>query len=96
MRSKIVRICEVKCFVQSTCHISTCELQQDEFENYSIKVISDPNGIFEDFEIDIEKSNNLGESIFYFEKECLNRFTCFGEFSLEFIKAEHGDEIKFK
>lgn len=96
MHDKKIHTCEVISHIQSTQDKSICELYSNQNKGYFVKVISDSSSLFEEFEFQAEKTINQLDVINQFEKECLNRFTCFGEFSLEFIKAEHGDEIVFK
>lgn len=96
MTNKKIRTCEVISHIQSTQYRSICELYSNQNKGYSVKVISDSISLFEEFTFQAEKTKNQLDVINQFEKECLNRFTCFGEFSLEFIKAEHGEEIIFK
>lgn len=91
MNSEVIRVCKV----QSDSRFSICELHKNKSGNYFIAVLDDPEGLFVDFEIGATKNIEEDDVIQSFDKECFNRFTCYGEFTTEFLRTEHGEEIKF-
>ena len=90
MKSEVIRVCQV----QSDSRFSICELHKNELNELFVKVIDDPEDLFVDFEMETNIIDVKG-AIQSFDRECLNRFTCYGEFTTEFLRTEHGEEIRF-
>lgn len=91
MKSKIQRVCEVN----HGSYFSICELHHDELNNYFVNVKLDPENLFVDFNIENTKKMEKERVIKNFEEECLNRFTCYGEFTVDYIKEENQEVIRF-
>jgi hypothetical protein len=88
----IIRTCRIEKSLMSTKGISEIVLYFNEFKDYKVAVISDDNGLFEDFDFDSKIEKDI--VIEFFEEECMNRFTCFNEFTLDEIQ-EQGERIEF-
>ena len=78
----------------STKGISEIVLYFNEFKDYKVSVILDDNELFEDFDFDFDSKIEKDIVIEFFEEECMNRFTCFNEFTLDEIQ-EQGERIEF-
>ncbi len=87
----IIRTCRIEKSLMSTKGISEIVLYFNEFKDYKVAVISDDNGLFEDFDFDSKIEKDI--VIEFFEEECMNRFTCFNEFTLDEIQ-EQGERIE--
>lgn len=91
MKTKTYRTCRVTKWGEE---YSNCELRF-ETNKYILIILKDSENLFVDFNLEID-SNELPEiAINRFENECINRFTCQGEFSMEQIKENSGEEISF-
>lgn len=55
--------------------------------------MEDYDDLFVDFNLKIVNNKSPEIAIKYFEDECLNRFTCCGDFSLAEVKDNSGEEI---
>ena len=75
-------------------NISEIILHHDEANGYWIDVITDSEGLFEDLDIEFESNVGNDVAIKIFEEECINRFTCYNEFSIDEI-LEQGESILF-
>jgi hypothetical protein len=62
---------------------------------YVVIVLVDSDDLFVDFNLEIDNNELSNAAINYFENECLNRFTCYGDFTLEEVKEKSGEEISF-
>lgn len=91
MPDKIYRRCEIKKYGEP---YSSCNLEYIN-NNYVVVVLEDREDIFVDFNIEIDHNKPSEIAIQHFESECLNRFTCHGDFSTEHIKENSGEEISF-
>jgi len=91
MTDKIYRRCEIKKFGEPYC---SCSLEYAN-KNYAVVVLEDSEDIFIDFNLEVDNTTSPEIAIELFESECLNRFTCYGEFSLDYIKEDSGEEISF-
>jgi len=91
MESKKLRVCEVN----HGSHFSICELRYDDINKYFIRITEDPEGLFADFNITIKQTVSEKDVIKRFQLQCLNRFTCNGEFTLEFIEENNQEFIRF-
>ena len=87
------------------CEIDSCgqfvwtsarELHITKSGSYKIKVVSDPEALFEYEDIQPKdfEGLNKAEVIEKFKKSCLNIYTCEGAFSVEDLKKE-GNDIRF-
>lgn len=91
MTDKIYRTCEIKKFGEP---YARCCLEYVN-NNYVVVVLEDYEDIFVDFNLEIN-NNKLPEIIIkHFENECLQRFTCSGDFSIEQVKENSDEEISF-
>jgi len=90
----IIRTCRIEKSVMSTKGISEIVLYFNEFKDYKVSVILDDNELFEDFDFDFDSKIEKDIVIEFFEEECMNRFTCFNEFTLDEIQ-EQGERIEF-
>tara|TARA_B110000902_G_scaffold120824_1_gene141617 strand:- start:2245 stop:2511 length:267 start_codon:yes stop_codon:yes gene_type:complete len=87
MEVEEIRTCEIKNLNLGT--TSVCKLLRNQSGKFSIQVVDDPEGLFTDF-VSIISKNHISA----FEKECIQRFTCRGLFSLLELKQE-GEIIYF-
>ena len=87
------------------CEIDNCgqfvwtsvrELHITKKGNYKVKVLSDPNSLFEWKDIRGKDFEGLSQSeaIIKFKNACLAIYTCEGEFSVEGLKKD-GNDIRF-
>jgi hypothetical protein len=91
MKAIIYRTCEVNKWGEN---YSICELQYVN-NKYVVIILEDSDNLFVDFNLEIDNNESSDIVIKYFEDECLNRFTCYGDFSLEEVKENSGEEILF-
>ncbi len=91
MESKFYRTCQVTKWGDE---YAICELHY-KTNKYNVVVLNDSEDLFVDFDLEIYNHELPQVVIKYFEDECINRFTCYGEFSIEQIKANSGEEISF-
>ena len=94
IESNIIRMCRITKSVMSTTYSSEIVLYLNDSKDYAVSIISDNDGLFEDMKIDFESNIGKDEAISIFEEECMNRITCFNEFSLVEI-FEQGERIEF-
>jgi hypothetical protein len=87
----IVRTCTIKKY-DDECSI--CELHRVK-NNYNVKLIFDHDNLFVDFKLALNENEAPEIAIKIFEEECLNRFTCYGEFTIEEAKEHSGEVISF-
>ncbi len=90
----IIRTCRIEKSVMSTNSISEIVLYFNEIKDYKVEVISDDEGHFEDFDFYFDSKFEKNKVIEFFEEECMNRFTCFNEFTLDEIQ-EQSERIEF-
>jgi hypothetical protein len=90
-KSTLLRTCEIKKY--GSTHAS-CELHQTT-KGYLVKIIEDPWDLFVDFDIDLDSDETAEVAIDDFEKACLDRYTCDGDFTDEDIMESAGEEIEF-
>jgi hypothetical protein len=91
MKAKIYRTCKVN---KLGLTYSICELRYVN-NKYVVIVLEDSSDLFVDLNLDIDDNESPDISIKYFEDECLNRFTCYGDFSLAEVKDNSDEEILF-
>lgn len=91
MKNNIIRTCEV---LKYDIIYAKCQLRLEK-NQYQVIVIEDGGDLFVDFEMNISNDLSPNLVIKYFEDECLNRFTCYGDFSLSEVKENSGEEISF-
>ena len=87
MEIEEIRTCEINNLDVGT--NSVCKLLRHQSGEFSIQVIDDPEGLFTEFVFNTSKNH-----VSTFEEQCLRRFTCHGEFSLEYLK-KMGETICF-
>ena len=92
--SNVIRICQITKSSMASINKSEIILYYDEVNGYWVDVITDSEGLFEDLDIEFESNVGNDVAIKIFEEECLNRFTCFNEFSIDEI-LEQGEIIEF-
>lgn len=94
MDFKKIRSCQIKKSLPTGESVAICHLLYDGERKIRIKVVNDSEDIFE--AIDSELSNNLSELdlIQEFENVCLNRFTCYNDFTIEELDA-NSEKISF-
>ncbi|MEY2702966.1 MAG: hypothetical protein RLY43_1604 [Bacteroidota bacterium] len=87
MDFKKIRSCQIKKSLPTGESVALCHLLYDGERKIRIKVVNDSEDVFE--AIDSELSNNLSELdlIQEFENVCLNRFTCYNDFTIEELEA---------
>ena len=75
---------------------SARELRITKKGNYKIKVISDPNSLFDlnDIKSKDFKGLNKSDAIQKFKTACIEVYTCGGAFSIDQLKLE-GNDIRF-
>ena len=84
----------------------TCEVTKGEYiyassqleysnDKYTVIVTEDSDDLFVDLDIEINSNELPDVAIRHFELECLNRFTCDGQFTLKEVKENSGEEISF-
>jgi hypothetical protein len=91
MKGKLIRTCDVNKY---DLPYASCELRYLK-NKYRIVVLENGDDLFVDFEIDIENDLSPNLVIKHFENECINRLTCYGDFSLSEVKENSGEEISF-
>jgi hypothetical protein len=91
MKSNIYRTCRVNKWGET---FSICELHYVN-NKYVVIVLEDTDDLFVDFNLEIGSNKSADIAIKYFEAECINRFTCYGDFSLIAVKENSGEEILF-
>ena len=91
MTVKIHRTCEMKKYGEA---YLSCSLQYSN-KKYVVIVLKDLEDLFIDFNLEIDNNETPDIAVKYFENECLNRFTCYGDFSIEKVKENSGEEISF-
>ncbi len=64
-------------------------------KKYVVIVLKDSEDLFVNFNFEIDNNELPDIAIKYFEDECINRFTCYGDFSFEEVKENSGEEILF-
>lgn len=69
------------------------KLIEFERQDFHIEIELDCEGVFTNFIMPID-INSENDAILYFENECIKRFTCSHQFTVEEIK-ENGEEILF-
>ncbi|MDA9316968.1 hypothetical protein N9Q58_03510 [Polaribacter sp.] len=69
------------------------KLIEFERQDFHIEIELDCEDVFTDFIMPIN-INSENDAILYFENECIKRFTCNHQFTVEEIK-ENGEEILF-
>ena len=91
MKTKIYRTCEVtnNGFIYASCQLQYCN------NKYLVIVTENSDDLFVDFNLEIKNDELPDIVIKGFEFECLNRFTCNSQFSLEEVKENSGEEISF-
>ena len=70
---------------------NSAKLIQCESQSFYVKVELDSEDIFSDFIVPIN-INSKNDLILYFENECVKRFTCNHQFTVNELK-ENGEEI---
>jgi hypothetical protein len=91
MKTKTFRTCEV---TKDDSIYALCHLKYSN-DKYIVIVKENSDDLFIDFSLEIN-NNELPEiAIKFFEVECLDRFTCFRQFTLEEVKENSGEEISF-
>ena len=92
MKAKVYRTCKV---TKWEFDYAICTLRIDKSNKFFVKVLLNTDDLFVDFDLEIDKNVEPDIAIKYFEEECMNRFTCFGQFSIEDIIDASGEEIVF-
>ena len=91
----------MKTIIYRTCEVTKGEYiyasSQLEYSNdkYTVIVTEDSDDLFVDLDIEINSNELPDVAIRHFELECLNRFTCDGQFTLKEVKENSGEEISF-
>ena len=92
MKAKVYRTCKVTKwefdYALYTLHI-------DKSNKFFVKVLLNADDLFVDLDLEIDKNVEPDVAIKYFEEEFMNRFTCFGQFSIKDIIDASGEEIEF-
>jgi hypothetical protein len=91
MQSNIYRTCRVNKWGET---YSICELQYVN-NKYVVIVLEDTDDLLVDFNLEIDRNESSDIAIKHFEDECINRFTCYGDFSFKEVKENSGEEISF-
>ena len=90
MESKTFRTCAI---IKDGYISASCELKFID-NRYLVIVKTNSEDLFVDLDLEVKNNELPANAIKHFELECLNRFTCNSQFTLEELK-EYGEEISF-
>ena len=92
MENKILRTC----IIANDLYASECSIRQISSTNYDIDVTEDPLSVFEGFELQSRRFDNMKvqQVICMFKEMCLDAYTCHGSFSIEEVRL-NGEKIEF-